>query len=478
MKKTGIIVLAFLLCMLSACKFSLSDNKADKKAQETVEETSAAEEQTETDQENAKPDRPGAGSESADAADHALVGEWIVALWTSYSGKPDDSITQMESSTYMAEDDFMESTISVYEDNGALYADFSIAQYESNRTGYHLPVEIVNEPLYPECDNQEWYANIVNPKDKSALMKVTLVGENKLIDYDEYTADDVEDPWKSITIDTYLREGSEDYANRDELKYNNTVTVSNVNDLFKAIDKNTKIILEEGVYDFNDLDRNTEGTKYAEVSSDLDGNRVIKLTDLSYFALVAKEGAKVEICVETPYDPVLGFSYCSNVVLDGITFGHHVEPGTCGGSVLYVDSGATFDINNCHLYGCGAYGLEANSSSSINLTDTEIYECTYGITSLSNTYGVTFKNCSMHDNKEYDMIWASGSGNVAFEGCTFTKNAAGNAYNSDFVNIMDDCYDFAFRNCTFKDNSYTKFCAQEVTLENCTFDDKVLGESE
>jgi hypothetical protein len=476
MKKTGIIVLAFLLCVLSACNFTVTKNSnTDRKSKKTEAESKATDEQTGTDQENDKFGSVSASADNTGAADRALIGEWIVAVWTSYSGKPDDLISDMEYSTYMADDEYNESTISIYEDNGALYADFSKSQYESNITGYHLPVEIVNEALYPECENQDWYAEIINPKDRETILKIALLSENKLINYDEYSEEDAEYPWKSVSIYTYLREGSEDYANRDDLKYNNTVTVSNAEELFNAIGNNTKIILEEGVYDFNDLKRDTKSTKYAELTSDMDGNRIITLRDVSYLALVAEDGAKAEICVETPYDPVLRFSGCYYVAMDGITLGHHVEPGTCGGSVLSVDSGSCFEIRNCHLYGCGAYGIETDSSSSIDLIDTEIYECTYGIAALSGSYEVNFKNCSMHDNKEYEMIWASDSSNVSFDDCTFTDNSSTDAYSSDFISLQNECYDFTFRNCTFTGNTYAQFCAQDIEIDNCTFNDRVSG---
>lgn len=480
MKKTGIMLTALMLMLLSGCGGFAQGNSGD--AQEKDPAAQTAQEKPENDQEEAKADEqqeesksetPGTtqvGSVGKISAE-SLAGDWTFVCWTDYSSEKKVPIEEMDKNTYMGEEDGgKNATISIYEDGGKLYADYSIQEYESSTTGYHMPVETVQEPLYETCDNQEWYAKVVNPHGDEPVLKVTLVGKDQLQIYSSWESEDVEYPWFSVTVDTYLRDGSEEMAHKDDFRYNKTVTVSTVDEFVTALENNTKIIFKGGVYNFQDIsDKINRYGKNLDISMS-DNKKIVKLKDLSYLGLAAEEGAKVEICVESPYDPVVDFEYCNNVDINGITFGHRVEPGTCGGSVLrFLNSGSVV-CEDCHLYGCGAYGVDATDCYNIRVVDTEIFECTYGITSLYNTYNVEFSGCNMHDNSKYAMIDLYNSGDITFDTCFFANNDSSEYDYTAFVN-SNESYNVAFRNCNFTDNKYRRFADGEVETDNCTFKD-------
>ena len=190
-----------------------------------------------------------------------------------------------------------------------------------------------------------------------------------------------------------------------------------------------------------------------------------QLSDVSYLCLEAKDGAEVEINIDEAYSPVLTFEYGKDITLRGLTFGHRVEPGYCSGSVLSFESTSEINIENCKLYGSGTYGIETTYCSEMNVSDTDIYECTYGLLSLFGTNYTHFNNCTLRDSSDLDLITTVDCSDIRFENCVFS----GNSTDSYFVR-RNEYDDITFTNCEFKNNEYKEFSNYEVTLENCKND--------
>ncbi len=488
MKKAVAILIGLMLCMLCACSYLSGDNGTDpdtgddtqqitENVQGTDENAPDSGNDTETEQ-TSKPDESAQSAVSSNEKD--LVGTWIVVCSTNYTGNPGDALDDMDSYFYMSEDEFDHSQIDIYEDGGALYADYYFSVYDWSSEGNHMPVSIEKVPLFDGCENAEWSAKITNPRTKETVIDLTLADQNRMIRYknEVYEYDD-EDPWCSVEVSTYLREGSADYENRDDLRYDDTVTVSNVQELLKSVKSNRKIILNEGVYNISEANerlRNPNITLnhgYASESGTI-GSATIE--SVSNLCLETKNNAKVEICINDPYEPVLGFMDCDHITLSGITLGHHVEPGTCGGSVLDARNTSNLTVNDCHLYGCGAYGLDASDCSNIYFNNTEIYECTYGILYFGNVYTAEFTNCDMHDNMEYEMITLNSCGAITFKDCNFKNNTVKvDNYSDEFVQVGDNSFDILFENCDFRGNSYAKFTdGENVEMTQCSFKDQIV----
>ncbi|MBO4901582.1 MAG: right-handed parallel beta-helix repeat-containing protein [Lachnospiraceae bacterium] len=484
MKKQMVTAMALLLCVtLTGCGIIpgfLRKHKDDEPDKPQTTEQPAQD----TDEEDIEePEAPAATDEAAQAGDRIghkeLIGNWQLVCETDYSAVPGIPLERMDSYFYMAEEiGHME--LYIYEDNGALFADYDLGKYEMVGTGYHLPVEIVNEALYEGSANQEWVAKIVNPRTKEDVCRLTLEEDNKLVEFESYEYGEGEDAWHSVTISTFLREGSKEMEHKDDLRYNETITVSNVMELLQAIGDGKKIILKEGVYDISRTDKSLRNSKVVINNGwDSESDTVVSVSikDVENLCLKAEEGAKVEICVTDPYVPVMTFNGCRNVILDGITAGHHVEPGTCGGSVIQLQDGYNYHISNCHLYGCGTYGIEAMNTSDIHVDQTEIYECTYGIVDLANVYNASFTNCTMHDNKDMSMISLSQCSDVVFTDCAFRDNFVDsqNYFSVRFVQA-NESYGTALHHCTFTGNTYGRFHEGDVEIDNCSFKDTITGD--
>jgi uncharacterized protein YecT (DUF1311 family) len=231
-----------------------------------------------------------------------------------------------------------------------------------------------------------------------------------------------------------------------------------------SIQNNRKILLEAGEYDFSQVA--SKAINNFRVSESWDGTKNV-ISEVSSLCIEAKDGAKVELCIDEPYDPVMSFNNSKGITLRNLTVGHHVEPGYCSGSVLYFEGVDHLNVDKCNLYGSGTYGIEAYNTYDANVTDTDIYECTYGLVALHNVGTFNFKNCVMRDSSDLSMINCDSAYDVTFEDCVFSGNDATSFDTTSFVEVGE--YDrVTFRNCEFNDNKFYTFSNREVTLENCT----------
>lgn len=479
-KLVGLLLCAALALCTAGCAIGKdADGTGDSR---TREERNAKEEEEDEDPQ----EDPAAGNDPAEeiaAADSGIdeeTAERLLGTWKFVSVSSVYEINGQTQQDFRMSEDLPAVTmeISIYRDGDVLYADYMSEEYDNTFVAYRLPLTLQEGPLYDGCDNTEWHVRVQHPEKEEVGISITLTDGNELLEYSrrEYEFEDGKETY--TTVKGFLKEGSEEYANAAEYRYTRTVEVSTVEELVAAIDDNTHIILNEGVYDLADL---TDPADTAKVQFDPSGIGYeipdVRINGAMHLKLEAKDGADVEICTDSPQHPVLAFTDCSYIYLQGITFGHHVEPGTCGGSVIKLNNVDNLHMSNCHLYGCGTYGIDGMDCYGLSFDHTEIYECTYGIVYFVNTYGAEFSDCSMHDNADMSMINLYNSGNIDFHDCEFRNNTveqeSGYSY---FVFCSEDNYFVSFERCRFKDNTGGIFSnSDRVMTEDCEWDDIPVG---
>lgn len=122
------------------------------------------------------------------------------------------------------------------------------------------------------------------------------------------------------------------------------------------------------------------------------------------------------------YAYVLEFISCENLTFTNLLLGHTRE-GYCSNGVLGFDDCKNITITNCGLYGCGTEGIVARQCQNLQMTGSEIYECSYSIMHLFTCTDCTFTNCYFYKNKEYDLVGVSDScEKIVFDNCTFAGN--------------------------------------------------------
>ena len=126
-------------------------------------------------------------------------------------------------------------------------------------------------------------------------------------------------------------------------------------------------------------------------------------------------------------------------------------------------------IEDCNLFGCGTYGISSNGVSNLSVVNTQIYECSYGLLELNNTYDSTFKNCVLRDSEGYNQFEMNYCGNISFEDCQITGNKAEDMQKLFIASSGSN--GIVFKNCNFKNNSYKTKSNEDIQFIDCTFDD-------
>ncbi len=212
-----------------------------------------------------------------------------------------------------------------------------------------------------------------------------------------------------------------------------TVLVNNVYDMMAALGDDTEIVLAPGRYNLSTWKK---GNAAASVIKKMEYNLYspaglydmydMEICGYKNLTIRGRDVAAItaEIVIEEPYDTVLNFTNCKNLTLANISVGHSVEKGTCSGAVLGFKDSSYVDIKNADLYGCGTYGYEAHRSDNINVYDSVIRECTYGLVSAYECTNLRFLRTTFKDTKtNLSLFWMRNS-QLDLKDCTF-RNVQG-----------------------------------------------------
>ncbi len=415
----------------------------------------------------------GAASAKSGTAD-SLLGEWQY-MCTLYRSEGEDE-EPYEYVNMCTDDMAAESTVVVRKDGDTYKADYMFQEYEYNCMIYGAELKLVEEAPFEGAETS-WYLSMEDPfiddSNTGSDYRFYLESDDTLgIATLFSSAPEDEYQYHSINKNLYLAKGSPRFDDAEELRYFDTVTVSSAEELLNSLQNNRKIIVEAGTYNFSKVDESKVTNR--KVTNSYGAFNIEGVYNLG---IEAKEGADVQFCIDEAYDPVMNFNECGNLTFRGLTCGHTVEPGYCSGSVLCFDNVNSIDIDRCKLYGSGTYGVEASYCGRINVKDSDIYECTYGLVDLRYVSSAYFTNCSMRDSSELSMIDIYSCYDVVFEGCTFSGNRA-DAYDTCYFVELGEYDSATFRNCAFNDNKFYTFSNKEVTLENCTSDNNEAGFSD
>ena len=407
-----------------------------------------------------------AKSGSDEATAEGVVGEWAYMCSIYHS---DDDDGEYEYVTMTSDESAPNSGLTIRQDGERYTLDYFYQLYESEKVYYGIELSHGDGAPYEGAEDQSGYYEFSSPvsnENETVPYHIYMQDEETLVVCYEYSSEPTDEyRYHTVNKDLYLRKDSPRFDDMEALRYFDTVTVSNMSELLGSLQNNRKIILKEGDYNFShiagrDLDN-------SHIDDSVDG---VSFTGLYNICFEAEKGADVRFLVDDAYVPVFKMESGGNFTLRGITVGHNVEPGYCTGSVLAFKSMEGVDVDKCDLYGSGTYGIEAESTYRMNVTDTDIHDCTYGLVYLKNCGLSNFKNCKMKDSRELSMINCYSCYETVFEDCEFSNNVA-NAYDSCYFVELGEYDSVTFRGCAFNNNTFNVFSNSEVTLENCTAND-------
>jgi hypothetical protein len=234
--------------------------------------------------------------------------------------------------------------------------------------------------------------------------------------------------------------------------------VSNAKDLISAIASNREIELTEGDYNLSDIE--APYNPNIEWNDAYDGKEPI-LKNLQNVKFVTKSGAR--ILIRPRYAWVMMFKDCKNISFSGLTFGH-TEGGYCSGGVLGFSGCQNITISSCKLFGSGTVGISFEKSQNLNVTSSEIFECTYGLAYIIEATNVSFQKCTFRNTGEFDLVDISKSNNVTFKSCVFKDN-----YSSKEFWNTSDMHLFNIDNTWYDPNENGTKLSTQITVQSCSF---------
>lgn len=190
------------------------------------------------------------------------------------------------------------------------------------------------------------------------------------------------------------------------------VHVSTVDEFLKALAPDTEIILDAEFYDLSTATGyGTQSGTYYRWEEVFDGVQ-LTIQNLSNLTIRA-EGDDVKahtVSARPRYAHVINFENCSNIMVEGFTAGHTIEPGSCTGGVIGFNNCEDVLVNSCGLYGCGVVGVWAENTKGIQVTNSDIYECSWGGVYMMFCKDVTFNGNTIRDlGEEFMGQWSDGT---------------------------------------------------------------------
>ena len=176
------------------------------------------------------------------------------------------------------------------------------------------------------------------------------------------------------------------------------ITVTNVDEFLAAIGPDRTIVLDGDSFSLKDAaNYGSLSGQYYRWEECYDGPQLVISAISNLTIRGAREDGATTLTATPRYADVIGFSFCDNVTISGLTLGHSEGNSECSGAVLGFENCNDIGLNGCHLYGCGTLGIDAWYCTSLTVTDCEIYDCSIGGVVLGGVYDVTFENCSIYD---------------------------------------------------------------------------------
>ncbi|MCZ4260134.1 TIR domain-containing protein [Limimaricola sp. G21655-S1] len=175
-------------------------------------------------------------------------------------------------------------------------------------------------------------------------------------------------------------------------------TVSSGDEFLANIRSHTRMGIDKS---FSLSNLSIPDVREVSVQEVFDGEEII-LRDLENFTLVGH--GRVELTVEPRYATTLTFKNCPSVRIRGLSLGHRPDMGSCMGAVLKFEDCGVVVIEDCNLFGCGTYGIEAHRCDSVTLVDCNIFECSQGFAIIDSVGRAKLVGCELFDTWFYSAI--------------------------------------------------------------------------
>ncbi len=266
----------------------------------------------------------------------------------------------------------------------------------------------VNNLIFAGLDSQVTFSNNTFTENKIAHAAFSFDGEGIVFDNNRFedtaprqwyasgTAKAKDAAGKPVEFETEERPVEPGVAEEVSTGEQKEVKVKTVDQLLAAIAPDTRIILAEGEFDLSKAKNYGKETQYCYWEDNGDGPGLV-IHGVTNLTIEGAGKEKTTISAVPRYAQVLTFENCFAVTVKNLTAGHTVEPGYCMGGVLMYRYSDSLLVENCGLYGCGTYGVQAEKSPNLQIVNCEIYECSYGGVNLWDSENITISGTTFRD---------------------------------------------------------------------------------
>ncbi len=188
-------------------------------------------------------------------------------------------------------------------------------------------------------------------------------------------------------------------AEATEVKPGGSISVTTVDEFLAAIGPDRTILLDGELFDLSTASSyGSVGGEYYFWQQSYDGPELV-IHDVSGLSIGASgtDREATTIAAVPRCANVLNFRNCERIRLRDFTAGHTKEPGSCAGGVLNFLNCGEVTLDNMGLYGCGVLGVQATRCTSMQIRQSEIYECSQGAGEFFRCDGLSFTGCEVRD---------------------------------------------------------------------------------
>ena len=259
-----------------------------------------------------------------------------------------------------------------------------------------------------------------------------------------------------------------------------TVRVYNAQQLLDSIRSNRVLLLEKGRYDLSAHSNLTSISKEYE-TKELPIAEFVSYSSGDGVTIRAVQNVKIEGATGTAEDVnivggrledyVINIFNSSKISFHNITFTHdETIDGNISGGAFKIQQSNTIKLVNCVLTGRASNGLFCWRSKDIELVNSSIKNCSYGIVDLRDSWSLKFTNCNFLDNRTCQTAWyMSGCVDVKINNCIYEGNHSRESHVCERTKMFSfvRCEMIEFNNNVLKGNTFN-FLGDEATEKMIT----------
>lgn len=191
------------------------------------------------------------------------------------------------------------------------------------------------------------------------------------------------------------------------------INVANVQELVAQIGSHRTLKLAPGTYNLGEV------TQIKGQNSKRIHNGGLMIYDVNDLKLVGNGAGRTKILSPFAESDVLSFNGCSDIQVKSLSIGHRIVPQGCQGDAVYIRDCQNLEFTETDIYGCGQYSLTLRFVDNIQVKDSNLHDCSYGLIDAYMVRNGKFVDTKFVHTGKQSAINTNGSTEMTFENCRF-----------------------------------------------------------